>query len=117
MTIREKIFELNRQFQISYYDIRIDFFSYVAPSMFNEMKDFINSIIPKGHPLEFAKEKHIELIDHELKEMNAISEKINANYATKDNYLNAAKQNISQALWRVHDDIWRFDERILQQTI
>jgi len=117
MTVKEKIASLNAAFQKAYYDKDFGFFNYTIPSMLNEIKSFISEIITDNHPLRLKIDEHIKIIDYELKEMDDISKRVTEHNATKDNYLNSAKRNISQALWRFHDDIWRFDSKILEQVI
>ncbi len=117
MTIKEKIFLLNADFQKSYYDSDLGFFNRLMPEKLIAIKEFMYSIISEQHPLRRSIEKHVELIDYELKEFKNISQKPNADNAIKDNYLNAAKQNISQSLWRFHDDILRFESRMLEQVL
>lgn len=115
MTVKEKIFSINADFQKLYYDTSIDFFNSIIPIKLIIIREFINSVINEQHPLRSSVLKHIESIDYELKEMKEIAQNIKANFATKDNYVNSAKRNISQVLWRFHDDIWRFDANILSQ--
>ena len=115
MTIKQKIFNINADFQKSYYDTDFGFFNRTIPHKLNAIKTFIYSIIDEQHPLRYSIEKHLELINYELEQFKVISNKPNADCATIDNYINAAKQNISQALWRFHDDICRIDGRILER--
>lgn len=117
MTVKEKIFHLNSDFQKSYYDEDAGFFNWTMPEKLKTIKEFMHSVINEQHPLRNTIQKHIELLDYELKQFDIIANKVNSDYATKDNYINAAKQNISQSLWRFHDDIWRFDGRILEQVL
>jgi hypothetical protein len=104
-------------FQKSYYDIDLGFFNRTIPEKLETIKSFMYSIIQEQHPLRNSIKKNIEWIDYELKEFKDISNKPNADYAIKDNYINSAKRNISQALWRFHDDILRFDSRMLEQPL
>lgn len=117
MTLKEKIFTINADFQKSYYDIDSGFFNLTIPEKLKTIKEFMYSVIDEQHSLRNSIKKHIELIDYEIKEFKDVANKPNADFATKDNYINAAKKNISQALWRFHDDIWRFDGRILEQIL
>ena len=117
MTIKEKIFLLNADFQKSYYDNNLGFFNSLMPEKLITIKEFMYSVINEQHPLRHSIEKHVELIDYELNEFRSISKKPYVDYAIKDNYLNAAKQNISQSLWRFHDDIWSFESKILEQVL
>ena len=117
MTVKEKILNLNTDFQKSYYDIDLGFFNRTMPEKLTTIKDFMLTVINDQHPLSHTIEKHVDIIDYEIKEFKDIANKATTDYATKDNYLNAAKQNISQALWRFHDDISRSDSRMLEQIL
>ena len=117
MTVKDKIFKLNKQFQISYYDTRHDFFSYVAPDMINQIKTFLTTTINEQHPLRNRVSNHIELLDEQLEDLKEISENKSANEWVKDKFLNGVKRNVTEVLWGFRHQIWNFDENILNQVI
>lgn len=117
MTVKDKIFELNKQFQISYYDTRADFFSYVAPDMINQIKAFLKTTINEQHPLRNSLSKHIKLLDEQIEDLKALSENTSANEWVKDKWLNGFKRNVTEVLWGFRHECWNFDENILNQVI
>jgi len=117
MTVKERIIELNTKFQKSYYDMDAGFFTYLLPQMLNDMKALIDGFIEKHPNLENTFKDSLTILGQQYEDLHSLLEMPAPSYAVKDNYLNAMKKNISQALWRFHDNIFRFDSRLLQEVL
>lgn len=117
MTVKEKIFKLNKQFQISYYDERSDFFSYKAPDMITELKNFLTTTSIEHHSLINSVTKHIELLDIQLEDLEALAKNVSAKEWVKDKWLNGFKINVSNICWGFDQECRNFDENILNQVI
>ena len=51
MTVREKIFNINADFQKSYYDVDLGFFNRVIPEKLKAIKEFMYYVIDEQHQL------------------------------------------------------------------
>jgi hypothetical protein len=113
MKVKERIRELNTEFQKSYYDTDAGYFTQVVPQMLEEMEAFMTMTIA-NRSLGTTMDECFHILNNVKEDMQRIAEHPNPSYATKDNWLNGAKQNVSQALWRFHDHLYGYDARMLE---
>lgn len=117
MTVSDKIFELNKQFQKSYYDTDAGFFSYTVTEMIEEIKTFLTTIIDEQHPLRYSVNKHLEVLDQQISDMKNLADNRDANNWVKDKWLNGCKINVSNVCWGFRHECLNFNENILNQVI
>lgn len=117
MTVKDKTLELNKQFQVSYFDTDLGFFSYTAPDMINQIKIFLTSVINEQHPLRHSVSKQIELLDKQLEDLKAVANNSSANHWVKDKWLIGFKQNVVHACNSFIQDCWSYDANILTQVV
>ena len=118
MTVQQKIFELNTKFQKSYHADDWQFFSFTMRDILDEMELFVNSIIGSDH--KFRQDIELKtLIPIELERQSAFkcAALVNPNCQVKDNYLNSAKKNISEALNHLYRQLASMDAPMLQKVL
>lgn len=117
MTVKEKIKELNSDFQKCYWDKRHDFFSYMAPEMIEAIKTFMISIVPEGHELSYTINPIIGILNDQAAYSKEGNKDTLQYFKTKDHHLNFIKGNVSEACWRFNHALWNFNERMLNEVI
>jgi hypothetical protein len=117
MTVNERIIQLNTEFQKLYYDNNFGFFKIIVPEKLLEIKVFIFSVIDDQHPLSNKIQELAEKIDYEMTEIKTLEKEEKPSFRLKDHYINTAKRNISELLWRFYYIIWNYDEKILNQAL
>jgi hypothetical protein len=117
MTVKEKIFELNADFQKAYYDKDLGFFDRTIPEKLKAIKEFITLVIDEQHSLWLTIQEHLEFIDYELENCKTIAKMSKPLNRVKDNFIIASKRNVSTSLWGFEASLWRYNEKLLNQTL
>ena len=115
MTVKDKTLDLNKQFQISYFDTDFGFFSNTAPDMINQIKILLISIINEHHQLNHSVSKNIILLDQQLKDLKGFISNPTANHWQKDKWLIGLKQNVNFACNNFLNECRNYDDNILNQ--
>jgi hypothetical protein len=115
VTIEQKVSQLNDEFQKAYYDTDLGCFRFVIPQMLTEMKTVIVQFNERHPVLRDNFTDSLRILPFQEEDIQHFLEIPNPSDAVKDNYLIAMKRNVSQALWRFHDNVYRHDARLLHE--
>ncbi|HXB32725.1 MAG TPA: hypothetical protein VNV35_04860 [Puia sp.] len=123
MTVGEKIQALNKDFQTSYHDYTITFFTHEGPSKINEFLKVIGIIKDKNPKL--APDLELERIYNTFsgifadmqQSVNLTADRKWFEIHLKDLRLNEIKTRISQACKNLCAKVWNFDEGIFKQEL
>ena len=110
-TIKDRLNELNKAFQKLYHDEHAQFFKSEGPKKFDEIRELIKEINVRHPEMKGSFREANEIIDNSLDLMQRNDK---PDMATSDMLLNKAKNNFSQAIWKVHE---RLSTQILNEEI